>query len=126
MINIVITENYQEIITKIEKVIAESGYSLVDEPQSGGALKIIQKSNDDQDDLVNKKLSFLRVISNKKKNNGIYKDFCAKLEKKVIESALAETDGNKLKAAKILGINRNTLSNKIKVFKIKINQFKIV
>jgi DNA-binding protein Fis len=126
MINIVITENYQEIITKIEKVIAESGYSLVDEPQSGGALKIIQKLNNDQDDLVNKKLSFLKVICNKKESNGVYKDFCAKLEKKVIESALAETDGNKLKAAKILGINRNTLSSKIKRFKIKINQFKIV
>jgi DNA-binding protein Fis len=124
MINIVITENYQEIITKIEKVIAESGYSLVDEPQSGGALKIIQKLNNDQDDLVNKKLSFLKVICNKKESNGVYKDFCAKLEKKVIESALIETDGNKLKAAKILGINRNTLSSKINKFKIKINQFK--
>jgi hypothetical protein len=48
------------------------------------------------------------------------------IRKKVIESALAETDGNKLKAAKILGINRNTLSSKINKFKIKINQFKIV
>jgi uncharacterized protein (DUF302 family) len=84
MINIVITENYQEIITKIEKVIAESGYSLVDEPQSGWALKIIRKSSHDQDDLVNKKLSFLKVISNKKESNGIYKDFCAKLEKKLL------------------------------------------
>lgn len=124
MINIVITEDYKEIITKIEKAIAESGYSLIDEPQSGGALKIIQKIGNDQDDRISKKLSFLKMINNKEKKGRFYKDFCQSLEKKVIESALAETDGNKLKAAKILGINRNTLFNKIKKLKIKTSQFK--
>jgi DNA-binding protein Fis len=34
-------------------------------------------------------------------------------EKKFIQSALTKTDGNQTKAARILGVHRNTLNRKI-------------
>ena len=48
------------------------------------------------------------------KDGEIYKSVVEEVEKPLIESALERADGNQLKAAKILGINRNTLRTKIK------------
>ncbi|MCK4533580.1 hypothetical protein KAU39_07300 [bacterium] len=44
------------------------------------------------------------------------------IEKGLVLRALQETKGNQLRAAQILGINRNTLRNKIEKYKIKINK----
>ncbi len=41
------------------------------------------------------------------------------VERVLIEKALEHTGGNKRKAAQVLGINRNTLSNKIKKYQLK-------
>ena len=41
-----------------------------------------------------------------------------KLEKYTLQQALRESNGNKSKAAKMLGISRDTLYRKIKQFKI--------
>jgi two-component system nitrogen regulation response regulator GlnG len=46
----------------------------------------------------------------------IYRHFVESLEKQLIEKALDYTRGNQLKAAKILGINRNTMRSKIRKF----------
>ena len=54
----------------------------------------------------------------------IYDTIISKMEKVVIEKALTRTFGNKIKAAKILGINRNTLHKKIKELNIEVRKFK--
>ena len=46
------------------------------------------------------------------------------IEKPLIENLLVKTEGNQLKAAKILGINRNTLHVKIKKLGIDVEYFK--
>lgn len=46
--------------------------------------------------------------------DGIYRFVIEKTERILIEHILMKTGGNKLRAAKILGINRNTLHSKIK------------
>ncbi len=46
------------------------------------------------------------------------------IEKPIIENLLVKTEGNQLKAAKILGINRNTLHAKIKKLRIDVEYFK--
>lgn len=51
--------------------------------------------------------------------SGLYDTVTSEVEKALIELALRETGGNQLKASKILGLNRNTLRAKIKLYKIK-------
>jgi two-component system nitrogen regulation response regulator GlnG len=46
-------------------------------------------------------------------NNFIYKEFTKLLEKSLIKNTLEKTNYNKIKAAKILGINRNSLHKKV-------------
>jgi len=45
---------------------------------------------------------------------GVYRFVIERTERILIEHILVKTGGNKLQAAKILGINRNTLHSKIK------------
>ncbi|HCW92762.1 MAG TPA: hypothetical protein DHM44_03680 [Flexistipes sinusarabici] len=47
-----------------------------------------------------------------------FDEFCRITLKPLFEATLMETDGNKSLAAKILGINRNTLRKKIKELNI--------
>lgn len=50
---------------------------------------------------------------------GLYDIVIEQVEKPLIELTLKATRGNKVKSAKILGINRNTLKKKIDTYKIK-------
>ncbi|MFC1703189.1 helix-turn-helix domain-containing protein [Candidatus Omnitrophota bacterium] len=60
----------------------------------------------------------------KSKRNELYKFVIEMVEKPLIERVLERTDGNQLKAARILGINRNTLRAKIKRLGIDVEKWK--
>lgn len=51
---------------------------------------------------------------NKEKEGALYKVIIQAIEKPLIEHTLERTLGNQLKAARVLGINRNTIRSKIK------------
>ena len=51
--------------------------------------------------------------------NGLYDAVIEQVEKPLIEKALRWAKGNQIKAANILGVNRNTLRAKMRKFKIK-------
>lgn len=55
----------------------------------------------------------------------LYKSVLENIERPLIEYILERTAGNQLKAAKILGINRNTMHAKIKKLGINIEKWKI-
>ncbi len=55
----------------------------------------------------------------------VYKIVVEAIERPLIEKVLERTFGNQIKAAKILGINRNTLRSKIHKFGIKPEKWKI-
>lgn len=61
----------------------------------------------------------------KEKQGTLYKYVLEIIEKPLIEHVLERTYGNQLKAAKILGINRNTIRTKIKKLGIDPNKWKI-
>ncbi len=50
--------------------------------------------------------------------SNLYEMLLSEFEKALFSIILEETNGNQLKAAKMLGINRNTLSKKIKLYKL--------
>ncbi len=49
---------------------------------------------------------------------GLWEMFISQVERPLIKTILQATNGNKIKASKILGINRNTLHNKVEKLKI--------
>jgi len=55
----------------------------------------------------------------------LYKSVLETIERPLIEYILERTAGNQLKAARILGINRNTMHTKIKKLGINIERWKI-
>ncbi len=68
-------------------------------------------SNQAISDIVN------NLVSNLEESSGnVYTDIINKFEKQLLEIILDQTNGNKKKAAEILGINRNTLAKKLTEF----------
>lgn len=59
------------------------------------------------------------------KRGMLYKAVLEKIEKQLIEQILERTEGNQIKAAKFLGINRNTIRAKIKKLGIDVNRWKV-
>jgi two-component system nitrogen regulation response regulator GlnG len=54
----------------------------------------------------------------------LYDVILPQVEHPLIVQALKATKGNQIKAAEILGINRNTIRKKIKLFNIKPSEYK--
>jgi two-component system nitrogen regulation response regulator GlnG len=50
--------------------------------------------------------------------NGLYDRILQEIERPLIEHTLCAVCGNQMKAAEVLGINRNTLRKKIKILNI--------
>ena len=61
----------------------------------------------------------------RQKRGEVYKTVLEIIEKPLIEQALARTEGNQFKAARILGINRNTMRSKIKKFGLNADKWKV-
>ncbi|HLF18946.1 MAG TPA: helix-turn-helix domain-containing protein [Candidatus Omnitrophota bacterium] len=57
-------------------------------------------------------------------DGGIYRYIIEDTERLLIEKALQKTRGNQILAARILGLNRNTIRTKIKKLKIDLRKFK--
>jgi two-component system, NtrC family, nitrogen regulation response regulator GlnG len=58
------------------------------------------------------------------KKGEIYHAVIGDMERFLIEKALEYTSGNQITAAKLLGINRNTIRAKIKKLNINVDKFK--
>lgn len=54
--------------------------------------------------------------------NGLYNVVIEQVEKPLLELALRAYNGNQVKTAQMLGINRNTLKKKIDNYKIKVKK----
>jgi len=71
-------------------------------------------------DFLEEKLSrYLKKLAKLERSN-LYDAVISEVEKSLISLVLKETEGNQLRAAKALGINRNTLRSKVREYKIRI------
>lgn len=62
---------------------------------------------------------YIKKLTKLERSN-LFDSVISEVEKSLIYIVLKETEGNQLRAAKTLGINRNTLRAKIKEYKIRI------
>lgn len=81
-------------------------------------------TQDNDLDLLKIKVIELEDSLYKEKRGELYRAVLAVVEKPLIEHALERTEGNQLKAARILGINRNTIRSKIRKLAIDIGRWK--
>ena len=74
--------------------------------------------------LVRSKLEILMKQSKDASMINLYDLVIEQVEKPLLEIALKNHDGNQIRTAKFLGINRNTLRKKINDYKIKVATLK--
>ncbi len=97
-------------------------------PQIMGTAGVQDSSVDHKDvslaSYVEKKIGdFVRAM-NVGSGKNLYPTLMRAVERPLIELALRETHGNQIKAARLLGLNRNTLRKKITEFGISVSQAK--
>jgi len=61
---------------------------------------------------------FFRTRSDDLPEAGLYERIVREVERPLIEHCLAATNGNQIRSAEILGLNRNTLRKKIRYLEI--------
>lgn len=126
MITVLIAENEdkaKEIITSILSKIGNANINIV---RQGGTIKITEKNDlKDMVPLEDKIIDLGDSLFNEKKGV-LYRSVLDIIEKPLIEHILERTDGNQLKAARILGLNRNTIRSKIKKLGISVDKWKVI
>lgn len=109
--------NVRELENIIKRVLVLTSDSIITKETLLEAAPHLEGSAKSDDEALNLMISSeLNHLLDTKQNSAsgnIYEKIIRKIEKPLIESVLNITNGNKKKAAQILGINRNTLSKKI-------------
>ena len=115
-------EDEKKIKTILADMLKKEGYAVADNWGENNVIKIIKggESADSLKDMVIKMEDSLY----REKHGILYKSILESIEKPMFERILERTDGNQLKAAKILGINRNTMRAKIKKLGIDVAMWK--
>src|SRR3989338_1104895 len=114
MITIVISKNEGRLKEALTQILRQEGYNVSDASDNDGAIKIVGSAGTPGEDLLKNKIIELEYSLYKEKRGELYKFILETIEKPLLEHTLERTEGNQLKAAKILGINRNTMRSKIK------------
>jgi two-component system nitrogen regulation response regulator GlnG len=126
MITIVISGSDEGKVKELlNKILKEEGYDLPESVIQGNVIRLAHKDNIRDLAFVKDKVIELGDCWYSEKRGQLYKSVLSEIEKPLIEHVLERTEGNQLKAAKILGINRNTMRVKIKKLGIDPNQWKV-
>jgi two-component system nitrogen regulation response regulator GlnG len=124
MITVLIAENEEKIKEILAEMLKKAGNTNIDIIKQEDIIKIVKK--EEIKSLVSLKDKIIELedsLFNDKKGI-LYKAILEIIEKPLIEHMLERTEGNQLKAARILGINRNTIRSKIKRLGINTQAYK--
>jgi two-component system, NtrC family, nitrogen regulation response regulator GlnG len=91
---------------------------LAEMPVASSQMQSNNASQDLAEAVENHMLTYFASFGNQLPPHGLYERVLAEIEPPLLRAALTATHGNQLKAADLLGINRNTLRSKLKDRKI--------
>lgn len=124
MITILIEDDELKVKEKLAKIMGEAGYSLTSKDGSD-AIRLVKKDSIRDLAFITDSVVALEDQLFDEKKGVLYKSILEVIEKPLLEYVLKRTEGNQFKAAKILGINRNTMRAKIKKLGINTEIYKI-
>jgi transcriptional regulator with PAS, ATPase and Fis domain len=109
----------------MNRILREEGYDLLESLNQGNIIRLAHKDNIRDLAFIKERAIELGDSWYSEKRGQLYKSVLSEIEKPLIEHVLERTEGNQFKAAKILGVNRNTMRVKIKKLGIDPNKWKI-
>jgi len=124
MLTVVISKDEEKIKAILSDTLKLQGYAVMNEDTSGRILKVIKNEAVYSAGTLKDQILGLWDSLYAEKKGTLYKSIVEAVEKPMLEHVLAQTEGNQLKAARILGINRNTMRTKIKKLAIDTNRWK--
>lgn len=126
MITVLISDNdnREKIKEMLDEILKSTGNINVNIVKQADVIRIMKK--EDIKSLVPLKDKIIELGDSlyQEKKGALYKSILEAIEKPLVEYILKRTEGNQLKAARILGINRNTIRAKIKKLGISVGQYK--
>jgi len=125
MITVLVTNKEEKLKEIIARMINRVGNISICITKRGDVIEIME--NEDMRKLVSLRDKVLELESSlyPEKKGMLYKAVLEVVEKPLLEYALERCEGNQLKAARMLGLNRNTIRSKIKKLGIDANTWKI-
>ena len=125
MITVLIAQDQEKVKEILAQMLSKIGNTNIGIIKEGDTIKIVEK--DSLKDLVSLKDKIIELEDSlyNEKRGVLYKSILEIIEKPLIEHILERTEGNQLKAARILGLNRNTIRNKIKRLGINVDKWKV-
>jgi len=124
MITILITKDELKVKEALASMLEKEGYTLSANTNQDDVIRVVKK--DCIRDLVFIKDRVVELENSLfiEKKGILYKSVLEAVEKPLLEQTLERCEGNQLKAARILGINRNTMRTKIKKLGIDVSRWK--
>ena len=124
MITIMITEDEVKAKEALARMLEQEGYTLSSEGRQENVIRVVKKDCIRDLAFIKDKVIELEDSLFIEKRGVLYKSVLEAIEKPLLEQTLERCEGNQLKAARILGINRNTMRTKINKLGIDVTRWK--
>lgn len=125
MITILITEDELKAKEALTKMLEQEGYTLSKDASQENVIRVVKKDCIRDLAFIKDKVIELQDSLFIEKRGILYKSVLEAIERPLLEQTLERCEGNQLKAARILGINRNTMRAKIRKLNIDVSKWKI-
>lgn len=125
MITVWVSDNIEKLSQVLLEMLGSKGNINLFISKQENIIRIAKKESLKEMVSLDEKIIELGDYLCREKKVFLYKEFLAAIEKPFFEYILSATDGNQLKAAKTLGINRNTMRTKLKKLGINSRRWKI-